>query len=362
MKTIYFTPLLLLFLIPQAFAYNSLQDIIMTAENESLKVNLYFGEDTFKEKRNEIQFEPTLNSANIDFYGDKITLDNARLKVYAEGKAFSIADIPQGIIMYGHYNKELDNYKINIYFATNEGFVKQTATTASKLPDEKTIEKQPHKTKEQYIPDLTIVTEHDFRTYWKDNFDIEIMAYDKNNNARPDLSPFQGTLDGVNVNVVLSLDDEQVATMSGITENGQWKGSHYFVDNLSKPGEYVIDVIASYLGKTVSETSSMFVIGTVSDNGSVHNIPPIANSGVDQLLVGAGVTINLDGSASSDPDGTIVSYSWIQTNGPPTVMINNANTVTPDFDTLGTGETYIFELTVTDNRGATSTDQIKVTT
>ncbi len=82
-------------------------------------------------------------------------------------------------------------------------------------------------------------------------------------------------------------------------------------------------------------------------------LAPIAKADPDQsLLVGAGTTINLDGSASSDPDGIIASHSWIQTNGPPTVTINNTGTATPDFDTLGAGETYTFELTVTDNKNA----------
>ena len=38
---------------------------------------------------------------------------------------------------------------------------------------------------------------------------------------------------------------------------------------------------------------------------------PTANAGIDQNVV-AGASVILDGSASSDTDGSIVSYEWVQ--------------------------------------------------
>lgn len=85
--------------------------------------------------------------------------------------------------------------------------------------------------------------------------------------------------------------------------------------------------------------------------------PPVADAGPDQTVSdadGSGVeTITLDGSASFDPDGTIVSYRW--TEGA-TVLGITAN-ITSDF-TIG-GHTVT--LTVTDNDGATAADTVVVT-
>lgn len=90
------------------------------------------------------------------------------------------------------------------------------------------------------------------------------------------------------------------------------------------------------------------------------NIPPIANAGPNQQITAPANSVTLNGSGSSDPDGTITSYSWASVSGPGSVTINNSNTATPSVVGLVTGG-YIFELTVTDNNGATAKDQIAVT-
>ena len=48
----------------------------------------------------------------------------------------------------------------------------------------------------------------------------------------------------------------------------------------------------------------------------ITNKSPIADAGSDQSNIVAGVTIILDGSGSSDADGSISAYAWIQIAGP----------------------------------------------
>lgn len=70
--------------------------------------------------------------------------------------------------------------------------------------------------------------------------------------------------------------------------------------------------------------------------------------------------VTLTGSGS-DPDGTIVSYSWRQISGPasPTIVTPNAAiTVVKDYSVPGV---YKYELTVTDNRGGIGRDTTQVT-
>jgi len=85
---------------------------------------------------------------------------------------------------------------------------------------------------------------------------------------------------------------------------------------------------------------------------AVNNQPPVANAGPDQSLA-EGLTVTLSGANSYDPDGMIVSYSWIQTEGTEVVLMD-AGSATTTFVTpyVGTtGETLKFQLTVTDRCG-----------
>lgn len=92
-----------------------------------------------------------------------------------------------------------------------------------------------------------------------------------------------------------------------------------------------------------------------SSSGGAANTAPIANAGANQT-VSSGVTVTLNGSASSDPDGSIASYAWTQTAGTPAVTLTNGTTAQPTFPapTVVAAATLTFSLVVTDNRGAAS--------
>ncbi|MCU0591395.1 MAG: hypothetical protein MUC57_07970, partial [Desulfobacterales bacterium] len=72
----------------------------------------------------------------------------------------------------------------------------------------------------------------------------------------------------------------------------------------------------------------------------------------------------LDGSHSSDPGGSLSDYLWVQTGGSPAVAITNAAAAQASFSApaVGTaGAQLTFQLTVTDNLGAESSDAVVVT-
>lgn len=84
------------------------------------------------------------------------------------------------------------------------------------------------------------------------------------------------------------------------------------------------------------------------------NRPPVANAGSAQT-VNPNTLVTLDGTASSDPDGTIAGYSWSQASGP-AVTLSSASAAQPTFTAPAsiTGATLSFNLQVTDNGGGTS--------
>src|SRR5919109_630669 len=113
---------------------------------------------------------------------------------------------------------------------------------------------------------------------------------------------------------------------------------------------------------TVTDNDGATATDSVKVTINNENQPPTANAGSDQS-VNEGDPVALDGSASTDTDGTIASYSWTQTAGT-AVTLSDASSATPSFtapDVDSAGDTLTFELTVTDNDGATATDSVKVT-
>jgi hypothetical protein len=85
---------------------------------------------------------------------------------------------------------------------------------------------------------------------------------------------------------------------------------------------------------------------------------PAANAGPDQTVPMV-ATVRLDGSGSTDPDGDSLSYSWIQSYGP-AADLQDTQGMYPDFVASALG-VYEFVLTVTDGRGGSDSDTVRVT-
>ncbi len=90
------------------------------------------------------------------------------------------------------------------------------------------------------------------------------------------------------------------------------------------------------------------------------NHPPVANAGADQTITLPTNSVLLNGTASTDPDGTITTYAWSKISGPAAGAIASANAVTTTVTGLTQG-VYRFRLQVTDNSGAIAADTVQVT-
>lgn len=90
------------------------------------------------------------------------------------------------------------------------------------------------------------------------------------------------------------------------------------------------------------------------------NDAPTANAGGDQS-VDAKTGVALSGTGA-DSDGTVATYSWTQTEGSD-VTLAAADSAAATFTApeVDTAEVLSFELTVTDNDGATATDTVEIT-
>ncbi len=110
--------------------------------------------------------------------------------------------------------------------------------------------------------------------------------------------------------------------------------------------------VSDNLGNTVADSVNVTV--------NTGNLLPIANAGPDQKITLPTNSVTLNGSASSDPDGTISSYLWTKISGPAQFTIVNNTSASTIVNNLTAGS-YSFQLKVTDNSGAIAMDTIKIT-
>jgi hypothetical protein len=133
----------------------------------------------------------------------------------------------------------------------------------------------------------------------------------------------------------------------------------YFYDGLAKKFFDAIKVPKPYLS-TYSKLHydySGYVIAysiNLEDIVEVSNLHPVANAG-EMQVVAEGDTVVLDGSASADADGSIVSYEWTNDAG---YTISREVQASP-LATLVEGN-YTYTLTVKDDSGYTATDTVWV--
>lgn len=180
-----------------------------------------------------------------------------------------------------------------------------------------------------------------------------------------------GTDQAVNGNALVLLDGSQSSDRDGTIVAYRWtqlsgasvslndSGNGYatFVAPAAIPGESQQLVFEL----EVEDDGSLSATDTVTVTVDSNQLPK-ANAGADQT-VDAGTTVILDGSQSSDSDGSIVGYRWRQVSG---TSVNlqyspdgSATFVAPDFSGP-VKEILEFELEVEDNGGLRATDRVSV--
>ena len=90
-----------------------------------------------------------------------------------------------------------------------------------------------------------------------------------------------------------------------------------------------------------------------------ENKPPVANAGKDTTIILPADTVNLNGAASLDTDGTIIDFIWRQISGAKTDIVNRRTAETIAYWLIP--GTYQYELEVRDDKWVTDKDTIMVT-
>ena len=174
----------------------------------------------------------------------------------------------------------------------------------------------------------------------------------------------------VNEGATVTLDASASSASGGSIAAYQWAQ----IDGAEVALSNAATALASFTAPQVdSDINLIFRLTVTNTNGAIDtdsivitildNAAPTANAGANQS-VNEGATVELDGSASSDPDGNIASYSWQQIDSSGySVSLSDSSSAQPTFTApaVSANAELTFELTVSDNDGAQDSATVTIT-
>lgn len=137
---------------------------------------------------------------------------------------------------------------------------------------------------------------------------------------------------------VIANSTTSTVSLSGLSASGNYVMQFEAKDNLGGVGKDQVTVIVK--------------------DAPVNQLP-VANAGADKTITLPVNSIAITGSAT-DSDGAIAGYKWTFVSGPTNPVLTNATTATVTVSGLTAAGSYILQLEVSDNAGATGKDQVTV--
>ena len=101
-----------------------------------------------------------------------------------------------------------------------------------------------------------------------------------------------------------------------------------------------------------------FLLGCIKENPFIENKVPKASAGTASSITLPVDTATLSGTGT-DADGSVAAYLWSQLSGPSATVITNPASPSTLIK-FGDAGRYVFQLAVTDNKGATGVDTTSV--
>ena len=180
------------------------------------------------------------------------------------------------------------------------------------------------------------------------------QTVDKNTNVT-----LRGSLSSdKDLNNKLTYDWSQTKGMSIMLKNNHTSNPSFIVPTLTKNNTQFEFLLTVTDNENASDSDTVRIMTVVRNNA------PVANAGIDQVVSGRIVLLN--GTASSDPDDDQLTYSWNQSAGPDSRLLNtNSPYPTLLISSIPKSDkpiSLVFALTVDDGQISSKPDNVTITT
>ena len=256
---IVFSLVLVVLIPPAAFAVADIENQTVVAQSKGgeIVLSLEFGENQISRFNKLI---PNFQSGSLIVGDSIIEILDARAKFM--GNSFVVHS--EDILIYAKSIGD-KGFRINSYLLGGDQL--EAIKLTSVFMEKEIIIPENDSPKIETI----VLVQQDIRTFWNDNYDIEIKVFDKAINPKPQFYQSFGSIENANIQVTLKDNEGNLLTQfTGQTNSrGFWEGDYFVLQNLVKGGTYVVEVNVNHLdSNNFQQLQTIIVSDTRASDGS----------------------------------------------------------------------------------------------
>jgi len=232
------------------------KDIVAESKDRDIVLSLEFGNNLISKFGKII---PHLQSGLLVVGESIIEIENARTKIM--GNSFVVHS--DNILIYAKGLGD-ENYLINTYLLGSNQLetIRLETVPIQDISSEVEYNTRP--------VELIVMLQQDIKTFWNENYDIEIKVFDKSINSNPQFYQSLGAINHAMISVTLKdLYGKELTQLTGQTNSkGFWKGDFFIAQNLVNGGKYFVEVNVTYLDSNNFQQFETFIISDTKDGKS----------------------------------------------------------------------------------------------